>query len=176
MSTALLIVDVQHDFTVGSLRVPDAEAIIEPICELSHAYEYVIASRDHHPDNHVSFTQWPVHCVAGSPGAQVDVRIRDLEPTYVYKGHRPKVEAYSAFEGHVFGGGPLSPWLVEHGVRRVDVCGLALDYCVKETALSARRADYVTNVLLDLTRPVEWKSGMEAIIELLHADVGLHTL
>lgn len=175
MSIALIIVDVQHDFTVGSLAVPDAEAIIEPIADLSEAYEYVVASQDYHPPNHMSFAAnggpWPTHCVQGEPGQMLDIRIRELDATNVYKGHVPEYEAYSAFDGHVFGGTSLAGWLHDRDVRRVDICGLALDYCVRATALDAAGQGFEANVLLDLTRPVTWVTGARTIIDLRHDDV-----
>jgi len=180
MANALIIVDVQRDFIDGALPVPDAEAIIDPICELEGAYDYVIASQDFHPESHCSFKTWPRHCVMGTAGVELDPRIRDLEPVLVKKGERIDKEAYSAFEGTIWSRGPdigkkLADWLVIHDVKRVDICGLALDYCVRATALSAAYAGFETSVLLDLTRPVAWPSAAQAISILAEMKIGLVT-
>ena len=179
MTTALLIVDVQNDFIDGTLAVPDAEAITQPIAELSHAYEYVVASRDFHPERHMSFVEgggmWPRHCVQGTKGAEFHPAIKELQPTNVYKGTNIAVETYSAYHGHVFGGPSFRDWLHLNGVDCIDICGLALDYCVRATALDVKAAGFETRVLLDLTRPVTWTTGAQAIIDLLRANIKLVT-
>lgn len=175
MSRALIIVDVQRDFLPsGALGVDAGQEIIRPIMKISSEYDYVYASRDWHPSNHMSFAEnggvWPRHCVANTSGAEID---SDLAGTYdwvVTKGFNPEREAYSAFDGYVdfkSGGKGKSPTLTEHlrynDVDEIDVCGLALDYCVKATAIDSVKASFKTRVLLDLTRPVDYITGMEAI-------------
>lgn len=178
---ALIIVDVQHDFLPphGTLAVERGHEIIFPITRLVRSvdYDYVIASQDWHPINHMSFTSnggiWPEHCVANTQGAQIDQMILDLHPWIVKKGFNPEVEAYSAFDGYVDSEGSLIllDFLGRNGVRTVDICGLALDYCVKATALSAVQAGLHANVLLDLTRPVDYYTGMQAVAEMVHSGV-----
>lgn len=185
MTDCLLIVDVQRDFIDGSLAVPEASKIIEPIRREANAdYGTVVASMDWHPRNHMSFSanggRWPRHCEQFTEGVALDSRIARVADAFVYKGFQPSQEAYSAFDGYVGirpgSGQALVSWLHDRKVRTVNVCGLALDFCVRATALDAQGAGFKTNVLLDLTRPVAYESGAAAIAELAREGVGLLTL
>jgi nicotinamidase/pyrazinamidase len=77
MAQALIIVDVQLDFCEGgSLAVPGGGSAAERINAVTKGYDQVVATRDYHinPGGHFSETpdfvrSWPVHCLAGSPGA-----------------------------------------------------------------------------------------------------------
>jgi nicotinamidase/pyrazinamidase len=157
---ALIMVDMQNDFcSGGALEVPDGDAVIEPVNALARGFEYVIATRDWHPPDHASFAihggPWPVHCVRGTPGAQIHDRIDASQiDSVVDAGRTPEMEGYSGFEDT-----DLERLLREHDVDTVHLAGLALDYCVKETALDAARAGFEVIVHLDATRPVEAQAG-----------------
>lgn len=116
---------------------------------------------------------WPVHCVQGTPGAslvpELDLAAVD---TVIEKGQMRGVEMYSAFydpfqAGRVADSG-LAEVLRQKGVTDVFVVGLAGDYCVKFTALDAKREGFRTFVVEEGTRPVDvekWddcKGGLEA--------------
>ncbi len=187
MNTALIIVDCQYDFLPGgALAVPDGNKIIDPILELvgesKDYFSHIFASRDWHPPNHMSFTDnggtWPPHCVAGTPGADIQDHILKLNPILITKGRNPQFEAYSAFDGFVHQeySPLLHDFLRQNDVRHVKVCGLALDYCVKATALSAQSHGFHTEVYLDLTRPVDWITGVEAIAALQDNHVDLSSV
>jgi nicotinamidase/pyrazinamidase len=171
---ALIIVDVQNDFCPGgALAVTDGDAVIEPINRLARRAPLVIATRDWHPADHSSFTerggQWPVHCVQGSAGAELHPGVdRERLDVVINKGLAPGADGYSAFEGT-----DLERLLRERGVERVDVAGLALDYCVKATALDARRAGFDVVVHRDATRAVDAVAGdgERAVDELRTAGV-----
>jgi nicotinamidase/pyrazinamidase len=162
VTQGLVIVDFQNDFCPGgALAVPDGDAIAGRINELaaSHDYDVVIATRDWHPPDHRSFADqggpWPVHCVAGTPGAELH---HALDPTpidaVVDKGQDVGTEGYSGFEGT-----RLADILREHGVDHVTVVGLATDYCVKNTALDALREGFSVTVDSTATRGVEVEEG-----------------
>ena len=75
MSTALLIVDVQHDFLPGgALAVPDGDAVLDALEAAAPTVDLIVASRDAHPADHSSFAAqggiWPPHCVEGNHGAE----------------------------------------------------------------------------------------------------------
>jgi nicotinamidase/pyrazinamidase len=171
---ALIVVDVQNDFCPGgALAVPDGNAVVEPINRLARECEFVVATRDWHPPDHGSFAQqggpWPVHCVAGTPGAELHPGVdRELVDAILDKGQAPDREGYSGFEGT-----ELERLLRDRGVDRVDVAGLALDYCVRATALDARRAGFDVTVHRGATRAVEVQpgDGERAVRELREAGV-----
>ncbi|MGN6870097.1 MAG: nicotinamidase [Solirubrobacteraceae bacterium] len=171
---ALIVVDVQNDFCPGgALAVPDGDAVVEGVNRLAAQSGFVVATRDWHPADHGSFADqggpWPVHCVAGTPGAELHAGIeRDVIDAVVDKGQAADREGYSGFEGT-----ELERLLREHDVDAVDVAGLALDYCVKATALDARRAGLAVTVHRGATRAVEVQpgDGERAVAELRSAGV-----
>lgn len=171
---ALIVVDVQNDFCPGgALAVPDGDAVVEPINRLARASPFVIATRDWHPPDHGSFADnggiWPVHCVHDSPGARLHPDLDGSQLDVVLDtGQEQDLEGYSAFEDT-----DLERVLRERDVQTVHVAGLALDYCVKATALDARRAGFDVVVHRDLTRAVEVHpgDGERAVQELRHAGV-----
>lgn len=185
MPRALLIIDVQNDFTEGgALGVDGGAAAAAAITEHArvHAGDYalVVASRDWHDaanDNGGHFatdaapdfvTTWPVHCVAGSPGADyhpaIDVALIDL---HVRKGQG--VPAYSIFEGTTDDGRTLVEALDEHGIDSVDVVGIATDHCVRASALDALAAGRRVRVLSDLVAGVAPGPSAAALAEIVAA-------
>lgn len=164
MTNALIVVDVQRDFCEGgSLAVSGGAAAAGNISTLlhgDHGYAHVVATRDHHidPGSHFSdqpdfVDSWPPHCVVGTPGVEFhdQLTFREFEAVFD-KGEYDA--AYSGFEGRDATGAGLAAWLAEKGVDRVDVCGIATDYCVRATALDARQAGLDTTVLVALTAAV----------------------
>lgn len=169
---ALIIVDYQCDFVWGSLAVPGAEEIRDTIRDLTFSgrYDIVAATQDWHPADHCSFVEqggpWPVHCVRSTVGASIAGGLLQLvTPGWVFiKGDSRDVEEYSGAEARDYEGRWLTNRLEEEGVTEIDVVGLALDYCVKETAIELREADgFAVRVILDATRAVSPASGLSAI-------------
>lgn len=151
----LIVVDVQNDFCPGgALAVPDGDAVVEPVNRLIDGAAFVVATRDWHPPDHGSFAAqggpWPSHCVQNTPGAQLHAGLRsgDID-LIVDKGADPALEGYSGFEGT-----DLARLLNERGVDRVHVAGLALDYCVRWTALDARRRGFDVVLHAGATRAI----------------------
>ena len=145
MREALVIVDVQNDFTPGgALAVPDGDAIAPRLAELldSGGFDLVLATRDWHPSDHGSFREqggvWPPHCVQGTEGAELAPIVpRERVDAVVDKGQTPELPGYSGFEGTA-----LERVLREHAIDRVTIVGLATDYCVRATALDALSAGF----------------------------------
>ena len=103
---------------------------------------------------------WPVHCVAGTPGAQFHPGLDLPDSTLIVtKGDDPGADGYSAFEGRLPDGERLEDALRSRGVRRLVVVGLATDYCVKHSVLDARRAGFDVVVLEDAVRGVDVRPG-----------------
>ena len=184
---ALFIIDVQNDFTEGgALGVEGGEAVAAGItrylAEHPHRYDQVFASRDWHDadnDNGGHFattdapdfvTTWPVHCVAGTIGADYHASLNTSAVTVgVRKGQgRP---AYSIFEGVTDEGEPLTQRLDDLGVEEIDVVGIATDYCVLASALDAVATGRMVRVLDDLVAGVAPVSSALALEQLAAAGV-----
>lgn len=185
-SRALVIVDVQNDFCEGgSLAVDGGAAAASRITSFlaDHAAEYdaVVTTQDWHIDPGTHFSEapdyvdsWPVHCVAGSRGADfhpnldvagVDAMFRKGQYAAAYSGFEGHLAQYGDEEGESADSATLDAWLRAHGIRAVDVAGIATDFCVKATAADAARAGYDTRVLTDLV------AGIAADLEPTYRDL-----
>jgi nicotinamidase/pyrazinamidase len=178
---ALVVVDLQHDFLPGgALGVAGGDQIVGPIAALAPRFGTVVATQDWHPPGHVSFASshpgaapftllprdvgpqelWPDHCLRASRGAALHPALPDEVVTLVLrKGTRREVDSYSAFRENVGPDGQrpttgLGAWLTARGVRRVYLCGLARDFCVRASAVDAAAEGFEAVVLDDLTRAV----------------------
>jgi nicotinamidase/pyrazinamidase len=179
---ALVIVDVQNDFCEGgSLPVTGgtavARAISAVLADPGNGYQHVVATQDHHidPGGHFSAapdfaTTWPPHCVAGTAGAgfHPDLDTGRIEQVFRKGAH---AAAYSGFEGSAGDGTALRDWFSERGVTRVDVTGIATDYCVRATAADAVAAGFTTRLLLGLTAGVAPGTTQAALDELRRLGV-----
>jgi nicotinamidase/pyrazinamidase len=185
---ALIVVDVQNDFCEGgSLAVAGGSEVARGVSRHlagnppggPDGYARVVASRDYHrdPGGHFSAhpdfaTSWPPHCVIGTPGADFHPGLDTSQIEAVFsKGEH--AAAYSAFEGNDDAGIPLAEWLREHGVRAVDVVGIATDHCVRATAIDAAREGFASQVLLGLTAGVDPATTRAALDRMREAGVEL---
>jgi len=179
---ALILVDLQNDFVPGgALSVSGGDSIIPLINGLQKKFELVVATQDWHPANHGSFAAnhpgatpgdvieldglpqilWPVHCVQNTFGAGFVSSLDQSRIAKVFqKGIDPSIDSYSGFfdNGHRRSTG-MGEWLTDRKVRSVHVCGLATDYCVKFTALDARKLGLETSFIEDASRGVELRPG-----------------
>ncbi len=135
---ALLIIDVQNDFLKGgSLSVEGAEQVIPVINKIIDRFDLVMASKDWHPSQTVHFGKWPAHCVADSRGAEFHPALEDEKINKIfYKGTDNKDDGYSAFEATNI---KLLDYLREKEIEKLYICGIALEFCVKSSALDALR-------------------------------------
>ena len=193
---ALIIVDVQNDFIPGgALAVSEGDQVVSVINSIQHKFGTVIATQDFHPATHGSFAAnhpgktpgefidlnglnqilWPVHCVQGSEGAEFHQDLnRENWAAIFQKGMNPEVDSYSGFFDNARRGDTgLGDFLKEKGIRTVFVAGLALDYCVKFTALDAVSLGFETYLIVDATRAVNLQpsDGDLAIREMESAGV-----
>jgi nicotinamidase/pyrazinamidase len=159
--TALIKVDIQPDFLPGGpLGVPGGDAIIPVVVRLAESGQFtvLVASRDAHPHNHMSFAEhggiWPKHCVDGTPGAQLHDDIAALNPVIFNKATEQHVDAYSSFDGT-----GLADELRAQNITRVVVVGLATDYCVLATVLDALREGFEVIVITDAIAAVNVEAG-----------------
>jgi nicotinamidase/pyrazinamidase len=179
---ALVLVDIQNDFLPGgALAVPEGDRVIPIVNHVQPRFDLVVATQDWHPADHASFAAnhpgrsmgevidleglpqvlWPVHCVQGSPGAELAPQLDWGRIARVFrKGEDPCIDSYSGFfdNGHRRATG-LGDYLREQGVREVYLAGLATDYCVKFTALDARQLGFNVYLLEDACRGVNLNPG-----------------
>ncbi|HWC80028.1 MAG TPA: nicotinamidase [Pseudonocardiaceae bacterium] len=182
MSKAIIVVDVQNDFCEGgSLPVAGGAAVAAAISEklTGHDYQQVVATRDYHLDPGAHFSEdpdftntWPVHCVAGTPGASFHPEL-DVAPIDAVFTKGRHAAAYSGFEGADRDGTGLADWLRARRINEVDVVGIATDHCVRATALDAAKAGFATTVLLDLTAGVAASTVESALAEMTNAGIRL---
>jgi len=188
MRNALLVVDVQQDFVEGgSLGVKGglqvAAMIARHVRHFKYEYQFVVASRDFHEDapdhisDHPDFqTTWPPHCMIGTQGAGFVPTIQNLVrekliQAVVTKGRHEA--AYSAFDGLDPRGHKLLDVLKEQRVDQIDICGIATDYCVRASALDARKNQFQVRVLVNLCAPVNEATGQQALEEMKAAGCQL---
>lgn len=170
--TALLVVDVQNDFADpgGSLYVKEGEQVVpfanEEVERALGAGAMVVYTQDWHPESTPHFQKdggiWPVHCVQGTWGAEFHPDL-EVKGEVIRKGTSGE-DGYSGFtvrdpQSGAQEGTDLEPLLRKHGIEHVVIVGLATDYCVKETALDARRLRFDTTILLDGVRGVNLQPG-----------------
>ncbi len=195
---ALLLVDLQHDFLPGgALAVGRGDEVVAPAAALARAFRTVVATQDWHPPGHVSFASshpgrkpyetlalphatqelWPDHCVQATRGAALHPGAPDEAFTLILrKGTRLEVDSYSAFRENVGPDGRrpttgLGAWLKARGIRRVFLCGLARDFCVRWSAEDASHERLEAVVLDDLTRAVFPDRSAETDAALARAGV-----
>ena len=170
--TALLVVDMQNDFAdpTGSLYVHGGEELLPfvngEIERAGAAGAMVVYTQDWHPEVTPHFAKyggtWPVHCVADSWGAQFHPQLQ-VKGRVVRKGTGGE-DGYSGFSmRHPTSGEAtpteLEPILRAGGVRRLVICGLATDYCVKETAIDGLAKGFEVRVLPEGVAAVELQPG-----------------
>jgi len=186
---ALFIIDVQNDFTEGgALGVNGGAAVAAEITTYLWAnaeqYAAVVASRDWHDpnsDNGGHFATdaepnfvdtWPPHCVAGTFGAEYDPALNTEQITlHVRKGQG--VPAYSIFEGITDDGESVPAMLDRLEIDKIDIVGIATDYCVLASALDAVATGRSVSVLTQLTAGVAPESSAAALVTMQDAGITL---
>ncbi|MBW2260641.1 MAG: bifunctional nicotinamidase/pyrazinamidase [Deltaproteobacteria bacterium] len=182
---ALLVVDVQNDFCPGgALAVPEGDAVVPVVNRLAASFRNVILTQDWHPPEHLSFASshpgrkpgdvvqapygeqmlWPDHCVQATHGAELHEALEVPRTCLVLrKGMDPVVDSYSAF----FENGGSTPtglrgYLEERRIGRIFVAGLAADFCVRYTALDARKVGLDVVVVEDAVRSIDVDGSLDA--------------
>ena len=171
--TALIVVDVQNDFAdpSGGLSVSGGDAIVPivnaEIVSASAGGAFVVYTQDWHPASTPHFANdggiWPVHCVAGTWGAELHPDLVEIAAGRVRKGVNGE-DGYSGFtmrdaETSETIPTELAELLRVRDIERVVVCGLATDYCVKATAIDAATLGFETHLLSDAVRAVDLNPG-----------------
>lgn len=177
MIKALIIIDIQNDFTEGgSLEVPNANEIIPIVNDLQKHFDLIIATQDWHPANHGSFASnhpgkkpfeviklngldqvlWPDHCIQGSHGAEFHPNLQTKKIHTIFrKGMDPEIDSYSGFydNGQRKSTG-LAGFLKGLEIEHLYFCGLAADYCVYYSIKDAIREGFKCSLFLDATKAI----------------------
>ncbi len=190
---AVIVVDVQADFTEhrnGALAVPGTgpdylKQVVKRTREFKEKGLPILATRDYHPADHVSFftshpgkkpldvikiqdreqVLWPPHCVQGTPGAEILVP-SDLITAVVSTGDRTEFESYSGFRDDGGRDTGLKRLLEEYGAKNLIIYGLATDYCVAATVLHALEEHFNVTLLLGLSRGITPEGTRKAVEEM----------
>ncbi len=196
MKKAIILVDIQNDFIPGgALEVNRGDEVIEVANRAIKYFNHIIATQDWHPADHKSFASqhkgknpgefielnglpqilWPDHCVMETRGAEFATGLNTWAVTKVVrKGMNKELDSYSGFfdnaHGHATG---LEDYLRSQDIDDLYIVGLATDYCVKYTALDARRLGFDTSLITEGVRGVELTPGDcdAAITEMKEAGV-----
>jgi nicotinamidase/pyrazinamidase len=161
---ALLLVDVQNDFLPGGrLPVPHGDEVIRPLNAYIRRFMAaglpIFASRDWHPPDHCSFRKrggrWPVHCVAGSEGAQFPPALRvPGNAKIISKAITSDRDCYSAFDNT-----NLAAEFRELAIQRLFLGGLATEYCVRASVEDALREGFDVLLLTDAIQAINIEPG-----------------
>lgn len=173
MKTVLSITDVQRDFfsPEGSLYVSGGEKLPAAIAAIADGYDAVIFTLDWHPADHSSFKKnggiWPAHCVAYTSGAGLSdefIPVLESGKAYLYfKATERDREQYGAYDD-LEEDSPILKLLKE--ADRIDLCGIAGDYCVMETAKNLVKiagAEKI-RILTDLVVSIDGGKALEEYI------------
>ena len=173
-ATALLVVDVQNDFAdpKGNLYVEGGEDVVAVANqELERAREaaaLMVYSQDWHPESTPHFEKeggvWPVHCVGDTWGAELHPELEVVDGAEFLKKGTGGEDGYSVFtvrdpETGEEAATALERILRERAIGKIVIVGLATDYCVKETALDARKKGFEVTVIRDGIKAVDLEPG-----------------
>lgn len=178
MKTALLVIDVQNDFCPGgALQVAGGNEIIPGINQEMTKYDYIILTQDWHPKGHSSFATshdggkpldviempygdqvlWPDHCVQGSHGAEFHSELNTARANAVIrKGSNPLIDSYSAFfENDRKTPTGLHGYFRSLEIEKINLVGLATDFCVNYSAQDAAKLGYKVSVFEKMCRSID---------------------
>ncbi|MAR79741.1 MAG: nicotinamidase/pyrazinamidase [Rhodospirillaceae bacterium] len=186
LNEALIVIDIQNDFCQGgALEVPGADQIIDKSNKLINRFDQVILTQDWHPYDHISFatqhegrkpfdiieldygkqTLWPDHCIQGSHGAKFHSKLNTKAAKLIIrKGYNKNIDSYSAFfENDKCTSTGLKGYLNEKKIDKVYFIGLALDVCVKDSAMDSITSGIQTYILEDLCKGLSKQTSTQAL-------------
>ena len=190
-NSALTVVDMLYDFIDGSLACSNAEkAVAETLKYIDSQTKGqggedheildtfpILFIRDHHPADHSSFKEqggiWPAHCVAGTHGGEIheDLKPYAVEELIFDKGYEKAVEQYSGFEGVNNAGQSLGEILELLDTTDVYVCGIATEYCVRNTCEDLLKAGFRVHLLKDCIAYVDYEGHLKALEEMAEEGI-----
>ena len=185
-NSALVVVDMLYDFIDGSLACQNADKAVQEALrfidrqtkgqggedhEILDTFP-ILFIRDHHPADHSSFKEqggiWPPHCVASTRGGEIheDLKPYACEELTFDKGCCKETEQYSGYEGVNAAGQSLGEILDLLDTSDVYVCGIATEYCVRNTCEDLLKAGYKVHLLKDCIAYVEHEGHLKALEEM----------
>ena len=185
MKTALLVIDVQNDFCpAGALEVAGGNEIIPYINQEMAIHDCVVLTQDWHPKGHSSFASshegknpldlitmpygdqvlWPDHCLQGSKGADFHPELNIKQANAIIrKGSNPLIDSYSAFfENDRKTPTGLDGYLKSLEIEKINLVGLATDFCVNYSAQDAANLGYKVSVLDKMCRAIDLNGSLAA--------------
>jgi nicotinamidase-related amidase len=185
-NSALVIVDMLYDFIDGSLACQNADQAVAETLKFIDAQTKgqggedheildtfpILFIRDHHPADHSSFKEqggiWPSHCVAGTRGGDIHEALQPYacEELTFDKGCDKTKEQYSGFEGENEAGQSLGEILELLDTEEVYVCGIATEYCVRNTCEDLLKAGFKVRLLKDCLAYVDHEGHLKALEEM----------
>tara|TARA_B100001248_G_scaffold258260_1_gene242116 strand:+ start:7687 stop:8283 length:597 start_codon:yes stop_codon:yes gene_type:complete len=185
MKTALLVIDVQNDFCpAGALEVAGGNEIIPYINQEMAIHDCVVLTQDWHPKGHSSFASshegknpldlitmpygdqvlWPDHCLQGSKGADFHPELNIKQANAIIrKGSNPLIDSYSAFfENDRKTPTGLDGYFKSLEIEKINLVGLATDFCVNYSAQDAANLGYKVSVLDKMCRAVDLNGSLAA--------------
>ena len=185
MKTALLVIDVQNDFCpAGALEVAGGNEIIPYINKEMAIHDFVVLTQDWHPKGHSSFASshegknpldlitmpygdqvlWPDHCLQGSKGADFHPELNIKQANAIIrKGSNPFIDSYSAFfENDRKTPTGLDGYFKSLEIEKINLVGLATDFCVNYSAQDAANLGYKVSVLDKMCRAIDLNGSLAA--------------
>lgn len=198
---ALIVVDIQNDFMPGgALAVKDGDKIVSEINNLMKKFHKNgarnILTQDWHPINHLSFAGqheekkpfdpidgvfgigpvlWPDHCIQGTKGSEFHNQLNvTMAHLIIRKGIDREIDSYSAFtENDRQTDTGLAGYLKNANLKRVFICGLALDYCVYWSAVDGIKKGFETLVMPELCKGIAEETTEKAMKDMTEKGVKL---
>lgn len=192
-NNALVVVDMLYDFIDGSLACLNADAAVKATLryidsqtkgqggeehEILDTFP-ILFVRDHHPADHSSFMEyggtWPAHCVAGTRGAEIHDELKPYarEELTFDKGCDKAVEQYSGFEGVNTAGQSLGEILELMDTTDVYVCGIATEFCVRNTCEDLLKAGFRVHLLKECIAYVDHQGHQKAVEEMAAKGISI---
>lgn len=190
-NNALVVVDMLYDFIDGSLACQNADNAVSKTLEFidihtkgqgGEDYEIldtfpILFIRDHHPADHSSFKEqggiWPAHCVTGTRGGEIHEALQPYvsEELTFDKGCDKAIEQYSGFEGINSAGQSLGEILELLDTTDVYICGIATEYCVRNTAEDLKKAGFKIHLLSECLAYVDENGHRQALQEMKEGGI-----
>ena len=192
-NNALVVVDMLYDFIDGSLACQNASEAVARTLEYIDSQTKgqggedheildtfpILFIRDHHPADHSSFVAnggiWPPHCVAGTHGGEIhkDLLPYASEELTFDKGCDKEVEQYSGFDGVNAAGQSLGEILELLDTTDVYVCGIATEYCVRNTCEDLLKAGFKVHLLSGCIAYVDYDGHLKALKEMEQEGISI---